>query len=145
MMFNCYVFLDPFSLEVNFNVIVELSKIGANILFILVFPLNKYYDYNYYLKDSLFLFSFLDNEQQLHSLFETRSNVTFFRSLVKYYRNHIENIGYKTSGFFQKIKSTTIDTSLVYIGYFSRRRLSAKNCYEVQKINASQFELFNQY
>lgn len=139
--------IDAFSMDVHFEAIEALAKLGMNFLLVFSMPINQYQDYKHYNiegKESLEKFMGAPMNQ-LEGLKEANANEIYFRYLVKNYKSRIEALGYKTRGSFQPMSSTEMELPYYYLGYFAQNHSAEKMWKEVQKstVSRSQFNLFD--
>lgn len=139
-------FVDPFSLNLNFNVIKKLSntiRIDFLILLALHMDANRNFK-SYFEEENSKIEIFLDDPDWREDL---RGNPIsnyegFVRYLAKKYRINMESLQYQPTETFQQIRSDKKNLPLYYLAYFSRHSLGNKFWKEIQKYSSPQQNLF---
>lgn len=138
-----FCLVDPFSIEIPFTTLDKLYDLGFSFLIPYTFTLSGRLDHQFYTTEqkeklSRYLGSFRDIEK----LQGARSNLEFYKKLVKIQQNNMLMLGLNTTLSVHKLNSGLMDMPFYYMGFYSKQ-LSAKTVSnDIQKHSAQQFQLF---
>ncbi len=142
-----FSFVDPFSLNLHFETIEKLSKVGK-IDFLILLALMMNANRN--------LHNFIDEESKIIDLFikksdwratflkgETRKE-DFIKFIADTYDENMLNLGYKVKneGLKPKVDADEYNLSLYYLAFYSKSPLGNKFFSEIQKYHIDQLKLF---
>lgn len=142
-----FSFVDPFSLNLHFETIEKLSRVGR-IDFLILLALMMNANRN--------LHNFIDEESNVIDLFikksdwrntflrgETRKE-DFIKFIADTYDENMLNLGYKVKneGLKPKVDADEYNLSLYYLAFYSKSPLGNKFFSEIQKYNLDQLNLF---
>ncbi len=135
---------DPFSLDMPFEMMEELSKLGFSFLIPFTFALNKRLDYRYYLKESRekikkYLGGYKDMDRLENGI---ENNIQFYKRLIQIYENNILASGLNASTSVHKLDSGLMEMPVYYTGLFSREYSTKAIQRDVEATRNTQFELF---
>jgi len=135
---------DPFSLELPFNCIRQLSGKGFSFLIPFTFALNDRIDYEHYLAESRDrLRKFLGTEGLDRLENGVDSNMTFYKRMVTIYQNNMLSLGFNGSTSVHKIDSGLMELPVYYMGLYSQN-VSTRDIQEsVEATHHVQFDLFD--
>lgn len=132
--------VDPFSIDIPFTVIQQLNDLGFSFLIPYTFGLNARHDFKHYSKDqkerlNKYLGSSMDFK-------EVKSNVEFYKKVVRAQQNSMLMLGLNTSLSVHKLESGLMEMPHYYMGFFSKQ-LSPKTLQrEVMTETNHQLDLF---
>jgi len=135
---------DPFSLDISYDTIESLSKLGFNFLIPFTFSLNKRLNYRYYLKEERekikkFLGGYKDMDRLEHGM---ENNVQFYKRLIQIYENNMLAAGLNASTSVHKLDSGLMEMPVYYMGLFSRDYSTKAIQHDVEATRHTQYELF---
>lgn len=135
--------VDPFSLDVPFTTLDKLNDLGFTFLIPYTFSLSNRLDYKFYLREQRDrLKKYLGGFRDFEKLEEVKSNVEFYRKLVKIQQNNMLMLGLNTTVSVHKLNSGLMEMPFYYIGFYSKQ-LSAKTVAgDIQRQAATQIQLF---
>lgn len=136
-----FCFVDPFSLELNFNTIKELGQLKMDFLVLLALHMDANRNYHTYAdKENNTIDLFLSNTEW-RALFQKKkidNNEKFVKFLADEYKTNMENLGYKIEDTFHQIRSDDKNLPLYYLAFFSKHNLGNKFWSEIQKYSKGQ-------
>ncbi len=142
-----FCFVDPFSLNLHFSTIGELSKVGKiDFLILLALQMDANRNYIYYSEE----------ENKKIDLFIDRSNWRdpfknlkvsrndFIKYLAQVYDENMLQLGYKVKneGLKPRVDANQYNLALYYLAFYSKNDLGNKFFKEIQKYHLSQQKLF---
>jgi three-Cys-motif partner protein len=132
--------IDPFSIDIPFSVIHQLNDLGFSFLIPYTFGLNSRHDYKHYTKDqkekvNKFLGSSVDFK-------EVKSNVEFYKKLVRAQQNALLMLGLNTSLSVHRLESGLMEMPHYYMGFFSKQLSPKLLMKEVLAETHHQLDLF---
>ena len=135
--------VDPFSIDIPFTLIDQLTDLGFSFLFPYTFSLNSRLDYKYYQKEqkeklSKYLGGFKDTDR----FQEIKSNQEFYKQLVRAQQNNMLMLGLNTSLSVHKLDSGLMEMPHYYMGFFSKQLSPKVLRQEVLAESHSQLDLF---
>lgn len=135
--------VDPFSLDIPFTTLDKLNDLGFTFLIPYTFSLSNRLDYKFYLREQRDrLKKYLGGFRDFEKLEEVKSNVEFYRKLVKIQQNNMLMLGLNTTVSVHKLNSGLMEMPFYYIGFYSKQ-LSAKTvAVDIQRQAATQIQLF---
>lgn len=135
--------VDPFSLDIPFTTLDKLNDLGFTFLIPYTFSLSNRLDYKFYLREQRDrLKKYLGGFRDFEKLEEVRSNVEFYRKLVKIQQNNMLMLGLNTTVSVHKLSSGLMEMPFYYIGFYSKQ-LSAKTVAgDIQRQATTQIQLF---
>ncbi|MBL7841682.1 MAG: three-Cys-motif partner protein TcmP [Cyclobacteriaceae bacterium] len=135
--------VDPFSLDIPFTTLDKLNDLGFTFLIPYTFSLSNRLDYKFYLREQRDrLKKYLGGFRDFEKLEEVKSNVEFYRKLVKIQQNNMLMLGLNTTVSVHKLNSGLMEMPFYYIGFYSKQ-LSAKTVAgDIQRQAATQIQLF---
>ncbi len=135
--------VDPFSLDIPFTTLDKLNDLGFTFLIPYTFSLSSRLDYKFYLREQRDrLKKYLGGFRDFEKLEEVKSNVEFYRKLVKIQQNNMLMLGLNTTVSVHKLNSGLMEMPFYYIGFYSKQ-LSAKTVAgDIQRQAATQIQLF---
>lgn len=135
--------VDPFSLDIPFTTLDKLNDLGFSFLIPYTFSLTSRLDYRFYLTDQRErLKAYVGGFKDFDKLKDTKSNVEFYKKLVKLQQNNMFMLGLNTTLSAHKLNSGLMEMPFYHIGFYSKQ-LSAKAVSgEIQKQTSTQFQLF---
>jgi len=135
--------VDPFSLDIPFTTLDKLNDLGFTFLIPYTFSLSSRLDYKFYLREQHDrLKKYLGGFRDFEKLEEVKSNVEFYRKLVKIQQNNMLMLGLNTTVSVHKLSSGLMEMPFYYIGFYSKQ-LSAKTVAgDIQRQAATQIQLF---
>ena len=134
--------IDPFSMEVPFHIVQQLSGLGYSFLMPFTFPLNERFDCQSYCREHADLIMKYVGVGNLDRLLSTESNLHFYRKLVRTYQTNMLVMGLNAALSSHQLGSSLMDVPVYHIGFFSRQ-LSAQAVQRDVNVNEHlQFELF---
>lgn len=135
--------VDPFSLDVPFNMLETLASFGWSFLMPYTFAINSKIDYKFCLtKHRDRVSRFLQSPRAVEKLDSVGSNLAFYKQLVKMHQHDLLMLGLNASLSVHKLDSGLMDIPMYYLGFFSRQ-VSAKSIQrDVQEDVKPQLALF---
>lgn len=135
--------VNPFSLDIPFTTLDKLNDLGFTFLIPYTFSLSNRLDYKFYLREQRDrLKKYLGGFRDFEKLEEVKSNVEFYRKLVKIQQNNMLMLGLNTTVSVHKLNSGLMEMPFYYIGFYSKQ-LSAKTVAgDIQRQAATQIQLF---
>jgi three-Cys-motif partner protein len=133
--------VDPFSLDIPFNVIEKLAVAGFSFLMPFTFSLNERLNCHYYVNEQRSKLRRFAGTQA-EKISETQSNVHFYKRLIKIYQHNMLMLGLNTTLSSHKLNSQLMELPMYYIGYFSKQISTKTIQREVQPSEQLQIELF---
>lgn len=134
--------IDPFSMEVPFSMVQQLSALGYSFLIPFTFPLNDRFNCQSYCREHADLVMKYIGVGNLDRLLITESNLHFYRKLVRMYQTNLLVMGLNAAVSTHQLDSRLMDVPVYHIGFFSRQ-LSAQAVQRDVNVNEHlQFELF---
>ncbi len=142
-----FCFVDPFSLNLHFETIEKLSKVGK-IDFLILLALMMNANRN--------LHNFIVEQSKTIDLFIKRTNwrepfrngeirrEDFIKFLADTYDDNMLKLGYevKNEGMKPKVDAEEYNLALYYLAFYSKHKLGNKFFSEIQKYNITQQKLF---
>lgn len=142
-----FCFVDPFSLNLHFSTIEELSNIGkVDFLILLALQMDANRNYVYYSEEEnrkVDLFIGKNNwREPFKNLKVNRSD--FIHYLAKVYDENMLRLGYKVKneGLKPKVDAEEYNLALYYLAFYSKHELGNKFFTEIQKYHISQQSFF---
>lgn len=142
-----FCFVDPFSLNLHFETIEALSKVGRiDFLILLALMMNaKRNLHNFIIEESQVIDYFIKkfNWRDTFLKAETRKE-DFIKFLAETYDQNMLNLGYniKNEGLKPKVDAEEFNLSLYYLAFYSKSALGNKFFTEIQKYHIPQQKLF---
>lgn len=135
--------VDPFSIDIPFTTLDKLNDLGFSFLIPYTFGLGGRLDYKFYLKEQKErLNKYLGGFKDIEKLEAVKSNVEFYKKLVKIQQNNMLMLGLNTTLSVHKLNSGLMEMPYYYMGFYSKQ-LSAKTVSgDIQKQASTQFQLF---
>lgn len=135
--------VDPFSVELPFTTLDKLNDLGFSFLIPYTFSLTNRLDYNFYMKEQRDrLTKHLGGFKDIEKLEGVKSNLEFYKKLVKIQQNNMLMLGLNTTLSVHKLSSGLMEMPFYHIGFYSKQ-LSAKTISgDIQKQASTQFQLF---
>ena len=135
---------DPFSIDMSFEMVEKLSRLGFNFLIPFTFALNKRLNFKYYLKEEKeklkrYLGGYKDMERLVNG---TENNAQFYKRLIQIYENNILAAGLNASTSVHKLDSGLMEMPVYYMGLFSRQYSTKAIQQDVEATRHIQYELF---
>jgi len=114
-----FCLVDPFSLDIPFNLIDKLVGLGFSFLMPFTFCLNERQNYRYYLQEHREKVSrYLGGH--VERLDDAQANANFYKRLVKQYQNNMLMLGLNTALSAHPLRSSLMDLPMYYVGFFSK-------------------------
>ena len=142
-----FCFVDPFSLNLHFDTVEKLARVGRiDFLILLALMMNANRNlHNFILEHSKIIDLFLKktNWRDVFLTGEVRKE-DFIRFLADTYDNNMKELGYivKDQGLKPKVDAEEFNLSLYYLAFYSKHPLGNKFFSEIQKYNIPQQTLF---
>lgn len=135
--------VDPFSIDIPFNTLDKLNDLGFSFLIPYTFSLTSRLDYSFYIKEQRErLNKYLGGFRDIEKLEDVKSNVEFYKKLVKIQQNNMLMLGLNTTLSVHKLSSGLMEMPLYHMGFYSKQ-LSVKTVSgDIQKQLSTQFHLF---
>jgi three-Cys-motif partner protein len=135
--------VDPFSIDIPFSTLSYLQGLGFSFLIPYTFSLGSRLDYRFYRKDQKErLARFLGGFRDVDSFEDVKSNVEFYKKLVKIHQNNLLMLGLNTSFTVHKLDSGLMELPYYYMGLFSKQLSPKIVQHEVLAENHHQLDLF---
>lgn len=135
--------IDPFSIDIPFSLIHQLSDLGFSFLIPYTFSLNSRLDYRYYQKDHKErLGKYLGDSIDMDRFKEVKSNLEFYKRLVRAQQNSMLMLGLNTSLSVHKLDSGLMEMPHYYMGFFSKQLSPKVLKQEILAESHSQLDLF---
>ncbi|MFZ2907018.1 MAG: three-Cys-motif partner protein TcmP [Cyclobacteriaceae bacterium] len=135
--------VDPFSIDIPFSTVEYLQGLGFSFLIPYTFSLGSRLDYRFYRKDQKErLAKFLGGFKDVDSFQDVKSNVEFYKKLVKIHQNNMLMLGLNTSLTVHKLDSGLMEMPYYYMGFFSKQLSPKIVQHDVQVENYHQLQLF---
>jgi three-Cys-motif partner protein len=135
--------VDPFSIDIPFTLIHQLSDLGFSFLMPYTFSLNSRLDYKYYQKDHKEKLSkFLGGPMAMDKFKEVKSNLEFYKKVVRAQQNSMLMLGLNTSLSVHKLDSGLMEMPHYYMGFFSKQLAPKVLRQEVLAESHNQLHLF---
>jgi three-Cys-motif partner protein len=142
-----FCFVDPFSLNLHFNTIKKISKVGRVdflILLALMMAAKRNF-HNYIIDESNVIDLFIDKNdwREPFKNSEIRKE-DFIKFIAKVYDENMLKLGYnvKNEGLKPKVDADEHNLSLYYLAFYSKHPLGNKFFSAIQKYNIDQQTLF---
>ena len=136
--------LDPFSIDVPFSLLDKLQSMGLNFIMPFTFSLNERHNYQFYLhEDRDRLKRFLGEFTDLTRLDDVKSNLEFYKRVVRTMRNNLLMLGFNSSLSVQRLDSGLMELPIYYLGVFSKTLPARVIQREVEETLHNQFTLFD--
>lgn len=138
-----FCLVDPFAIDIPFTTIDKLNDLGFSFLIPYTFSLAGRLDYNFYLTDQRErLNRYLGGFRDIEKFQDVKSNLGFYKKLVKIQQNNMLMLGLNTTLSVHKLSSGLMDIPFYQMGFYSKQ-LSAKTLSaDIQKQSTLQFQLF---
>lgn len=135
--------VDPFSIDIPFTTIDKLNDLGFSFLIPYTFSLDGRLNYNFYLKEQKErLNKYLGGFKDIEKLEDVKSNVEFYKRLVKIQQHNMLMLGLNTTLSVHKLSSGLMEMPFYHMGFYSKQ-LSAKTVSgDIAKQASTQFQLF---
>jgi hypothetical protein len=135
--------VDPFSVDIPFTTLDKLNDLGFSFLIPYTFSLTNRQGYNFYMKEQRDrLTKYLGGFKDIEKLEDVKSNLEFYKKLVKIQQNNMLMLGLNTTLSVHKLTSGLMGIPFYHIGFYSKQ-LSAKIVSgDIQKQASTQFQLF---
>jgi len=137
-----FCLVDPFNFEIPLATIDALAALGFSFLMPFNFVINGRQDYHHYLREHperLLRYLGINNLERMTGV---RSNIQFYKRLVRMYQNRMLVMGLSSALSVHKTQSRLMELPAYYIGFFSRQ-FSAKSIQEDANLNGQlQIELY---
>lgn len=138
-----FCLVDPFSIDIPFTTIDKLTDLGFSFLIPYTFSLGGRLDYTFYLKEQKErLNKYLGGFRDIEKLEDVKSNLEFYKRLVKTQQNNMLMLGLNTSLSVHKLSSGLMEMPFYHIGFYSKQ-LSVKTVSgDIQNQASKQIQLF---
>lgn len=142
-----FSFVDPFSLNLHFETIEKLSKVGRiDFLILLALMMNANRNLHNFIDDESKVIDLYINKYDWRDTFlsgETRKE-DFIKFIADTYDQNMANLGYnvKNEGLKPKVDADEFNLSLYYLAFYSKNPLGNKFFSEIQKYHIDQLKLF---
>lgn len=142
-----FAFVDPFSLNLHFNTIEKLSKLGRiDFLILLALMMNANRNlHNFILEESKVIDLFINKHDWREPFLKGDARKEdFIKFLADTYDQNMLNLGYqvKNQGLKPKVDADEFNLSLYYLAFYSKNNLGNKFFAEIQKYHINQQTLF---
>jgi three-Cys-motif partner protein len=136
--------LDPFSIDVPFSLLDKLQAFGLTFIVPFTFSLNDRNNYRFYLHEHREkLKRYLGEFTDLTRLDGVKSNLEFYKQVVRIIRNNMLMQGFNSSLSVQRLDSGLMELPIYYMGVFSKALLARAIQREVEETQHNQFTLFD--
>lgn len=142
-----FSFVDPFSLNLHFETIEKLSKIGKiDFLILLALMMNANRNlHNFIIEESKIIDLYIKKSDWREPFLkgETRKE-DFIKFIADTYDRNMLSLGYKikNEGLKPKVDADEYNLSLYYLAFYSKSPLGNKFFSEIQKYHIDQLKLF---
>lgn len=136
-----FCFVDPFSLELDFNTIKELGQLKMDFLVLLALHMDANRNYKDYLVEKNNTIDIFLSNTEWREEFRNKkveNNEKFVKFLADMYKSNMEKLGHKIADTFHLIKSDNKNLPLYYLAFFSKNNLGNKFWSEIQKYSKGQ-------
>jgi len=114
--------VDPFSIDIPFTLIDQLTDLGFSFLIPYTFSLNSRHDYKYYQKEQKEkLCKYMGGFKDIDRFKDIKSNQEFYKQLVRTQQNNMLMLGLNTSLSVHKLDSSLMEMPHYYMGFFSKQ------------------------
>lgn len=136
---------DPFSLDIPFDSIEKLSKMGFNFLMPFTFALNRHLNFRYYLQqDTEKIKKYLGGYKDMDHLDRgIENNLQFYKRLVEIYESNLRTAGLRATTSTHKLDSGLMEIPAYNMGFFSKNLSTKTIKQDVEATRNVQFGLFN--
>lgn len=137
-----FCFLDPFSLNLNFDTIRVLAKENVDILMLHAMQMDGKRNLTYYIKNENERIASFTGNPKWRETFEEQGNVKpeFIRFLSNEFDKSIAPLGYKVTE--REMITNDSGMGIYYLAFYSKHDLGIKFFNEARKRVDDQFELF---
>lgn len=142
-----FCFVDPFSLNLHFETIEKLSRVGRiDFLILLALMMNANRNFhNFIIEESKVIDLYIKKPDWRDSFLkgETRRE-DFIKFIADTYDQNMLTLGYniRNEGLKPKVDADEFNLSLYYLAFYSKNQLGNKFFSEIQKYNIDQQTLF---
>ncbi len=135
--------IDAFSLRIDYVWLDLLAEYGFDFLLVFTFPLNEYYNWQYYLKEERSTLSkFLGAWNALEKLEKaSHDNLSFYKKLFELHQQDMKLLGYDCAMHSHKFDSGLMNIPMYYTASFTRH-ISARMM-QKELGESTQMGLFN--
>lgn len=142
-----FAFVDPFSLNLHFETIERLSKVGRiDFLILLALMMNANRNlHNFIEEQSKTIDLFIKRNDWRNEFLEGKTRKEdFIKFLATAYDDNMRRLGYvvKSEGLKPKVDADEYNLSLYYLAFYSKNELGNKFFNEIQKYHIDQLNLF---
>lgn len=138
-----FCLVDPFSIDIPFTTLDKLNDLGFSFLIPYTFSLTGRLDYAFYIKEQRErLNKYLGGFRDIEKLEEVKSNVEFYKKLVKIQQNNMLMLGLNTTLSIHKFSSGLMEMSFYHMGFYSKQLSAKVVSTDIQKQSTLQFQLF---
>ncbi len=136
---------DPFSLDIPFDTIEVLSKMGFNFLMPFTFALNRHLNFRYYLKDDTEkIRKYLGGYKDMDHLGKgIENNFQFYKRLIEIYKSNLRSAGLRAITSIHKLDSGLLELPTYSMSFFSNNLSTKTIKQDVEVTRNLQFGLFN--
>jgi three-Cys-motif partner protein len=135
--------VDPFSIDIPFTLINQLTDLGFSFLIPYTFSLNSRLDYTYYQKEQKEkLGKYLGGFKDIDRFKDIKSNYEFYKQLVRAQQNNMLMLGLNASLSVHKLDSGLMELPHYYMGFFSKQLSPKVLRQEVLAESHNQLDLF---
>ena len=135
--------VDPFSIDIPFAMLSQLTELGFSFLVPYAFSLNNRLDYKFYLRDQKErLKKYVGGCNDLSAFDDIKSNQEFYKRLVRMHQNSMLMLGLNTSLSAHKLDSGLMEMPLYYMGFYSRQLATNTIQRDIRKSLHAQIQLF---
>lgn len=135
--------VDPFSIDIPFTTLDKLNDLGFSFLIPYTFTLAGRVDYNFYLTDQRErLNKYLGGFRDIEKLQDVKSNLEFYKKLVKIQQNNMLMLGLNTTLSVHKLSSGLMELPYYQMGFYSKQLSTKAVSTDIQKQSTQQFQLF---
>jgi three-Cys-motif partner protein len=142
-----FCFVDPFSLNLHFNTIEKLSRIGkVDFLILLALMMDAKRNFHNYISEESRVIDLFINKTNWRAAFEQKEvrKEDFIKFLAKSYDENMSRLGYnvKNEGLKPRVDADEFNLALYYLAFYSKHSLGNKFFSEIQKYHLEQQSLF---
>ncbi len=136
-----FCFVDPYSLDLNFETIQSLGLMPKmDFLILLALHMDANRNYKYYInEENTKIDKFINSTHWRKEVLE--SNESFVHFLADQYKANMSSLGYKVTDTFQQVRSDAKNLPLYYLAFFSKHDLGNKFWKIVQQHSNAQRKL----
>ncbi len=142
-----FCFVDPFSLNLQFNTIEKLAKVGrVDFLILLALMMTAKRNLHNYIEDESATIDLFINKNNWRDPFRNKEvrKEDFIKFLAKTYDENMKKLGYnvESEGLKPKVDAEEYNLALYYLAFYSKNALGNKFFEKIQKYHIQQRKLF---